>query len=473
MTTSYTDIARLIKDKTGLQLNTPNDQEKLSQAVQARLQATHNTHPAPYLTLLQTNSHELQQLINLLTINETYFFREPEQITLLTEHLIPRLLAQRAPDDPIRILSAGCSSGEEPYSIAIALAEKYGTQAATLFQLYGGDIDSHILAKARKGQYSDFSFRSIPPDLHQRYFDTHQHTHQIKPDIRARVHFLELNLLQAKPSEHLHHFDIVFFRNVSIYFDTPTRRLIQQNLAKLMRPDGLLIIGTAETLANDLGVLPLQEEQGLFYFINRPVDPTAEQPPIASPHPTAPSNQPTAHTPLRPLTAQASSDKLTQLVAEKRYDAALPLADALLMQAPDDPAARLLKAFILLNRKHWLGAEELAKVVLEQDHWNLDAMLILGLSAKWQGKTALAQEWMKKAVYAHSHSWLAHYHLADLSRHQDQVTALRNYRATLQLLDKPSGLNILPQDLPLSEVRFLCEHQVRKLSLVQPGQEAP
>jgi chemotaxis protein methyltransferase CheR len=94
-------------------------------------------------------------------------------------------------------------------------------------------------------------------------------------------------------------------------------------------------------------------------------------------------------------------------------------------------------------------------------------MLLLGLSAKWQGQNPNAIDWFKKAVYAHSDSWLAHYHLSDSYRHNEPTLALRSYRTTLQLLNKDAshtGLQVLPIELPASEVRFLCEHQIQKLS---------
>ena len=123
----------LVKERCGLQCE-GDGQAKLAQALQER--CTHlRMAPMAYYQQLVRSGAEFQALVNLLTINETYFFREPEQIELLVQRLAPRALARHAGRAPVRILSAGCSSGEEPYSLAMALLEKYGDSAAQLFEL--------------------------------------------------------------------------------------------------------------------------------------------------------------------------------------------------------------------------------------------------------------------------------------------------------------------------------------------------
>jgi chemotaxis protein methyltransferase CheR len=476
----------LIKARTGLMLEDSNSLEKLHSALIERIAAQKNSRPEAYLAQLGHDHEEFQALINHLTINETYFFRESEQIELLVNQLIPRLLVNRTTQEPIRILSAGCSSGEEPYSLVMALTEKYGEQAARLFQIIGGDIDSRVLAKARAGIYSDFSFRGVKADIRHRYFTRQEYQNKINDSIREQVSFYELNLLESQQKTDLSRFDIIFFRNVSIYFDTPTRKIIQQNLSAMLRENGILVIGTAETLANDLGVLPMVEEQGLFYFVKGKIATQTPRPQrlhtsvaIHTPVVQVTTDKPTIITPtntpqpLRPfLTFVADKQQLAQLIRDKRYDAALPITEALLAHNANDHEAQVIKAYILLNRKQWLAAEGLLKSSLEINHWLMDSMMLLGLCAKWQGNHQDATNWFKKAVYAHSDSWLAHYHLADSYRHNEPPLALRSYRTALQLLNKQpdnTGLKILPLELLPSEARFLCEHQINKLTQDNAG----
>lgn len=457
----------LIKSRCGIQLDDHNSSEKLLDALHTRMQTIGTTQADVYLVKLMQDQAEFRELINLLTINETYFFREPEQIQLLVDKILPRMLAHRAINQPIRILSAGCSSGEEPYTLAIALAEKYGEQARHLFQLIAVDIDSQILAKAKIGRYTDFSFRGVPDEIIKNYFRLEGYAYELRTNIRDQVSFHELNLLDMHPSQNEAPYDIVFFRNVSIYFDKVTRTAIQHNLAQSLTDHGVMIVGAAETLANDLGVFKQVEEDGLFYFMKH----TAHAPQ------TKPSKTPTTHKAqqLQPVPTESPDlDKIKQLLADKHYDAALPLVDALLMQHPNTLDAILIKAYLLLNRKQWAAAITLCQQVLSHEQWHLDAMLMIGLCEKWQGNQEAAIEWCKKSAYAHSDSWLTHYYLADVYRQAQPALALRSYRTSLQLLllhAEKTGLTVIPQELSVGEVRFLCEHHIQKLHQQLQGTE--
>ncbi|MBE0507324.1 MAG: protein-glutamate O-methyltransferase CheR, partial [Marinospirillum sp.] len=220
-----------------------------------------------YYRLINSDTEEFDALISQLTVNETYFFREPEQIQLFSKVLIPRLLEHRSGHQPIRILSAGCSSGEEPYSLVMALQEEYGSRTRELFHFDAGDLDQQILAKARRGVYSAFSFRGVDEQLQKRYFQPLQTGYQLSADIREQVHLHELNLLAPVFPAGLKNYDLIFFRNVSIYFDMDARQLIHRKFYDLMKDDGILLLGSSETLGNDLGVFELVEEAGQYFFV--------------------------------------------------------------------------------------------------------------------------------------------------------------------------------------------------------------
>ena len=474
----------LIKERCGL-LFDGDGEERLARALAERIHAL-ALPPADYYPCLIGRDHEFQELVNLLTINETYFFREPEQIRLLVEQLAPRFLAAHGTNGhsgPVRILSAGCSSGEEPYSLAMALLDKYGESVSRLFAFAGSDIDSTVLAKARNARYTDFSFRGVPEAIKQRYFDRDRWGRVLKDEVRRLVEFHELNLLADDTQPALHGFDIIFFRNVSIYFDTPTRRIIQQNLAARLKEDGVLVIGTAETLANDLGVLPLVQEDGLFYFVKGTQALPEAAPlhnPILAPAPafnalTAPLPSLQVLPAVSPAPTFANSSSVPpvnivlarELVQEKSYDDALPLLDALLSVTPGNAEARLLKAHVLIERREFAAAEALAQRVLVDDAWSIDAFLMLGLATKWRQQVAEATRWFKQAAYARHECWPAHYYLADIYRQGGEPElAQRAYRVVIQLLSggtPDTGIRYVPLGLPAGEVRFLCEHQLAKL----------
>lgn len=473
----------LIKERCGLQFD-GNGQAKLVQALQERCTAL-GVGSAAYLPRLRQSGTEFQELVNLLTVNETYFFREPEQIRLLVDRLVPRLLERRPHQTPLRIFSAGCSTGEEPYSLAIALQEKFGDAAAHRFILVAGDIDSGALVRARAATYSDFSFRGMPAGLRDRYFERVARGWRLAESMRQRVGFYGFNLLADSVDQALQACDVIFFRNVSIYFDLPTRRHIQHRLAGLLKDDGILMIGVAETLANNLGVLPLAEEEGLFYFAKG-------QPPLAPdagvrsashgaapPLPPAPAARPQPE-PLAPLVPLAlpegwgdvhadsappapqpeALDAIRQAMQHKHYAQALPLLETLLASAPEHTEASLLKAYVLLERKEFSAASGLARQVLSREAWSVDAFMLLGLAAKWGGNAEDAMDWFRQALYAQPGCWPAHYFLADLQRAGGALEqARRSWRAVLQLLSgaAPStGMGHVPLDLPASEIRFLC-----------------
>ncbi len=489
----------LIKARCGLLIE-GHSEEKLVQALAERIKVL-AIKPSDYYVRLSSDETEFQELVNLLTINETYFFREPEQIRLFVDRLVPRFLAARNGREPVRILSAGCSSGEEPYSLAMAQMDKYGESVSRLFAFSGGDIDSTVLAKARNARYSEFSFRGVPANVRSQYFDKDGLSYRLKPEVQNLVHFHEFNLLADSQSPALRDFDVIFFRNVSIYFDTPTRKVIQKNLASLMKDGGVLVIGTAETLANDLGVLPLIEDGGLFYFVKGqaplPEVPSCHQrrplkaatrilPPMPEKTHATPSIAPSATfvfpdvwrppelVSAVPQSKKQSLDDGRQLTHDRRYDEALPQLDAFLAFEPESTEAQLLKAHILINRRDFAAAESLAQRVLARDAWSVDALLLLGLAAKWRQQNELAIRCFKQAVYAHHECWPAHYYLAELyrnsGRHEETELARRAYRVVIQLLsgtagekDDRTGIRHVPLDLPVGEIRFLCEHQLARL----------
>lgn len=490
-----------VKNRCGLMLE-GNGEETLKGALAARMRALGCATAQAYLARLLGSEAEFQELVTLLTINETYFFREPEQLSLLVDKLVPRLLAGRG-GAPLRVLSAGCSTGEEPYSIAMALLDKYGESMAGLVHLFAGDIDHLALAKARAGHYNAFSFRGLSAERRERYFSPiGRHGFALAEAVRDKVAFHHLNLLSAEPPAALHDLDIVLFRNVSIYFDTATREAILRNLARLLKADGVLLVGTAETLANDLGVLPLVEEDGLFYFHKgavRPVRPVAMSavaaarratlpaPPAAAP--SAPA--PTLSTPGRASVAAApvsvpaapsrwqadkpvaGLDEARRLTRDERYDEAALVLRQVLEHQPDDLAGLLLYAHVQIQRRAFAEAEILAHRVLEKDSWSVAAAVLLGFAARWQGDHEAAIRWFKQAVYARHDCWVAQYYLAESLRAQGQAEpARRAYRVALQHLagaaDPDGGLG-LPLGLPVAEVRFLCERHAGATPAASPG----
>ena len=190
---------------------------------------------------------EFDQIFDLVTTNETYFFREPAQLQAFIEEIIPDLLS-RKPIKKVRIWSAGCSSGEEPYSIAMLLTES-GWYDHAQFEIFASDINQQVLGKARKGQYRDSAFRATTPQLRDRYFTRDSdNSWRVIDEIRNRVSFGRLNLYDEARVSLLGHLDIVFCRNVIIYFDDASKKVVVTNFYNRLIDGGYLLLGHSESL---------------------------------------------------------------------------------------------------------------------------------------------------------------------------------------------------------------------------------
>ena len=190
---------------------------------------------------------EFDQIYDLVTTNETYFFREPAQLAAFTEEIIPDILARKSVRK-IRIWSAGCSSGEEPYSIAMLLQES-GLYSGATFEIFASDINQAVLAKARRGHYRENAFRATDPALRQKYFMREPDgSWRISDEIRNRVSFGRLNLYDEPRVSLLGHVDIIFCRNVIIYFDDASKKVVVGSFYNRLVEGGYLLLGHSESL---------------------------------------------------------------------------------------------------------------------------------------------------------------------------------------------------------------------------------
>ncbi len=205
-----------------------------------------------YLKYIETDAskRELNAMIDSLTTNKTFFFRESRHFDFLREEIVPGLSRGNG---PIRIWSAGCSSGEEPYSVAIALSEQIRDAAARV-KILSTDLSPTVLDKGRKGRYHQTEVGDVPANLLSKYFVELQEKSEryfvVKPQIRSMLAFAQLNLLDRWPMQGP--FDLILCRNVMIYFDQETRLKIVPRFRDLLRPGGHLFIGHSESIPRSL-----------------------------------------------------------------------------------------------------------------------------------------------------------------------------------------------------------------------------
>lgn len=219
-------------------------------------------------TMRRTGSRDVErQLIEAMTTNETTFFRDVAPFDTLRLHVLPALMAARRASRALSIWCAASSTGQEPYSVAMLMAEHFPELDTWNVQFIASDLSLDVLDRARAGRYSQLEVnRGLPVQYLMKYFTRHASTWELKPEIRRRVDFRQINLIDTWPL--LPTFDIVFIRNVMIYFDVDAKRSILSRIRQRLRPDGHLFLGAAETTLNlDAGFARTPHERSGCYRV--------------------------------------------------------------------------------------------------------------------------------------------------------------------------------------------------------------
>ena len=194
---------------------------------------------------------EIVILVDNLTTNETYFFRESAQLNAFSEEILPELRERNAAKKSLRIWSAGCSTGEEPYTIAILLLESGDWWRDWQVEIMGSDINQRVLHTARKGVYKKGSHRATPPHMLKKYFSEEgRGDYRITDGVRRLVSFSYVNLLDPYKTSLIRDLDIVFCRNVIIYFDRDAKKKVIETFYGKLREGGYLLLGHSESLIN-------------------------------------------------------------------------------------------------------------------------------------------------------------------------------------------------------------------------------
>lgn len=245
-------LREFIRDYSGIYFD--DDSKLLLEKRLNRRLLTHNIYSfRDYYRYLLYNSkrdEELSAIMDILTVNETYFFREKNQLNAFKDEILPELKEKNLTKKRLKIVSAGCSTGEEPYTIGILIKET-GLFDGWDIQIIGSDINRRVLSVARQGVYGAHSFRGVDDYYIKRYFKrTINGKHQIKDEIKKMVFFANLNLLDSDRMSFLGNVDTIFCRNVLIYFDLPSRKKVVEGFYQILKPGGYLLLGHAESLIN-------------------------------------------------------------------------------------------------------------------------------------------------------------------------------------------------------------------------------
>jgi chemotaxis protein methyltransferase CheR len=254
--------------KTGIQFQ---DSKKyyVERRIADRVRETGSETFRDYFTMIrfQASGAELQLLVNAMTVNETYFLREDYQFDALVNGILPDVARRKASNSPIRIWSIPCSSGEEPYSIAISILERWDQADAWNIEILASDIDSKILQEARAGLFGARSVSKVSASLKSKYFVPRPNGNfQISDDLRGSIDFSLVNVIDPVQTRRFRNIDVIFCRNMLIYFDDIGRRQTVEMFFDALAPGGYICLGHSESMSRMSSVfLPRKFGDTLVY----------------------------------------------------------------------------------------------------------------------------------------------------------------------------------------------------------------
>ena len=260
----YDYLRKLLKDRSGLVLSTEKQYLVESRLTPLARRAGIASLGDLVAKLRANNERLAVDVVEAMTTNETFFYRDKIPFDHFRDTIVPGLLAARARERRLRIWCAAASTGQEPYSLAMCLKEMKDKFAGWRVEILGTDLSTEVLEKAKAGVYSQFEVqRGLPIQMLVKHFSQVGDTWHISPEIRAMVQYRPLNLLSD--FAHLGSFDVVFCRNVLIYFDQETKIGVLNRIARLLDPDGFLVLGAAETVVGLTDAFkPLVDKRGLY-----------------------------------------------------------------------------------------------------------------------------------------------------------------------------------------------------------------
>jgi chemotaxis protein methyltransferase CheR len=441
---------------------------------------------AERLTAASNGHAEIHVLAEQLTVNETFFFRNADNFRAFTQVVLPDRVRARVHEKRLRILSAGCASGEEPYSLAIVLREALPDLADWDVKITGVDVNRAMLTKAKQAQYSAWSLRATPEDTRRRYFRPDDRDFVLDPAVRRMVTFEERNLVDDDaPFWQSLACDVVFCRNVLMYFTPDKAREVVRCISEAMIPGGFLFLGHAETLRGLTEEFHLCHTHDTFYYRRRSADdPIADS--VAWPAPgrsratdslpavleataswvdvihraseriaTLAVARTPAPAPGAPMAVGTSPQaaaaprtwdlgRVLEAVSQERFSDALELIGSLPPDSREDPDALLLRAALLTNNGRLDESEEVCNRLLALDELNAGAHYLMALCREHAGDSAGAIEHDQAAIYLDAGFAMPHLHLGLMAKRSgDTATAQRDLGQALTLLTREDASRLL------------------------------
>ncbi len=271
----FIKLRNIIYDKAGIFFET----KKIyffNKRLEKRMEELSLTDVEEYCNILKykdRSGQEIQTILNLMTTNETYFYREENQLNVFRDYCLPEVLdyKRKAHNHRLKIWCAGCSSGEEAYTLAILLREKLIDLQSWQVELLAGDIDTDVLKIAREGLYPQRAIRFVTPYILSKYFTNSGDNYQVIPVVKQMVQFQHLNLMDSLKMRLVRNVDFVFCRNVLIYFDDVSRKSVVANFYDSLNPGGYIYLGYSESITRISTAFNIKRAGGLIVHQKAPL----------------------------------------------------------------------------------------------------------------------------------------------------------------------------------------------------------
>lgn len=409
---------------------------------------------------------ELAALAADLTVAETYFFRNIDQFRAFSEVVLPDRLRARGVTSRLRILSAGCASGEEAYSLAIR-AREHPSRPSCDVSIHAVDLNPAVLARAARAYYTEWAMRETPESTRRRWFHARGSEWALDEAIRDAVTFEECNLaaddttLWRRGS-----YDVIFCRNVLMYFTAAASRRVVDRMAEALAPGGYLFLGHAETLRGVTSDFHLRHTHDTFYYQRKSGDAIEDPPRAAPPRPRGVEHDATTWTEAirkstqridalnHTATSKAQAPPVAPprwdlgttlaLIRDERYREALEAVGALPPESANDPDVLLLRATLLTHDGQLHQAEEISRRLLQLDELNPGAHYLLALCREGAGDRRGAVEQDQLAIYLDPEFAMAQLHLGLMARRiGDRESARRDFERALALLQREEPARLL------------------------------
>lgn len=436
-----------IKERSGINIQEGNIYT-LEDAINERVKKTKIENVKDYYNFLRFHpagkENEFREFLNFITIRETHFFRNPPHFKVLESKILPEIKNKKR----IRIWSAGCSTGEEPYSIAISVMGNIPDLRDKKIEILASDISQYALKIAKEGVYEKRSVKHTDEKLLKKYFIEREGKYYLKEEVKKFVNFFYHNLItDVYPSS----FDLIFCRNVTIYFDKDTTKKVIEKFYLNLKDGGYLVIGHSESLyrinekfelvdLDEAFVYRKSEERLREKKLPELMKKETKIFPVPEKKQVRIKEEPDEKKALltRFLTDEFDVliDEAYLLYQDKKYDKAMEICMMTSEKFPSFYSAHYLLGLIYANRGWYEEAKKELEKTIQIDSFSTESYFILGVIYSRMGNKTEAEKNFKKAIYLDSNFALAHFNLGELYFGEEKINqAIKEYQNTIDTLD--------------------------------------